>query len=43
MDSTLCASLHVLDVVDCNMPCVYENASTSVYTHAFDDILHDLC
>ena len=31
MDSTLCAFLHVLDVVDCNMPHVCENASMSVY------------
>ena len=41
MDSTLCASLHVLDVVDCNMPCVCENASMSVYPHDCDDMLHD--
>ena len=41
MDSALCASLHVLDVVDCNMPCVCENASMSVYPHTCDDMLHD--
>ena len=41
MDSVLCASLHVLDVVDCNMPCVCENASMSVYPHTCDDMLHD--
>ena len=41
MDGTLCAPLHVLDVVDCNMLCVYKNASMSVYPHACDDILRD--
>ena len=41
MNSTLCASLHVLDVVDCNMSCVCENASMSVYPHDCDDLLHD--
>ena len=41
MDSTLCAFLHVLDVVDCNMPHVCENASMSVYPYACDDMLHD--
>ena len=41
MDSALCASLHVLDVVDCNMPCVCENASMSVYPYTCDDMLHD--
>ena len=41
MDSALCASLHVLNVVDCNMPCVYKNSSMSVYPHACDDMLHD--
>ena len=41
MDSALCASLHVLDVVDCNMPYVCENASMSVYPYASDDMLHD--
>ena len=35
------ASLHVLDDVDCNMPCVCENAFMSVYPHACDDMLHD--
>ena len=33
--------MDVLDNVDCNMPCVYENASMSVYPHACDDMLHD--
>ena len=42
MDSALCASLLGLDVVDCNMPSVCENASMSVYPHACDDMLHDL-
>ena len=41
MDSALCASLHVLDDVDCNMPYVCENASISVYPHACDDMLHE--
>ena len=41
MDSALYASKDVLDVVDCNMPCVCENASMSVYPHACDDMLHD--
>ena len=40
MDSVLYASLHVLDDVDCNMPCVSENSSMSVYHHAYDDMLH---
>ena len=41
IDSALCASLHVLNVIDCNMSCVYENSSLSVYPHACDDMLHD--
>ena len=41
MDSALCASLHILDVIDCNIPCVCENASMSVYPHACDDMLHE--
>ena len=35
------ASLHVVDDVECNMPCVCENASMSVYPHACCDMLHD--
>ena len=31
MDGALYASMHVLDVDDCSMPCVCENASMSVY------------
>ena len=38
MDSALYASM---DVVNCNMPCVCENASMSVYPHACDDMLHE--
>ena len=38
MDSALYASM---DVVDCNMPCVCENASMSVYPLVCDDMLHD--
>ena len=41
MDSALYTSLHVLDDVDCNMPCVCENASISVYPYTCDDMLHD--
>ena len=33
--------MDVLDVVECNMPCVYENASMSVYPHACNDMLHE--
>ena len=36
MDSVLYAST---DVVECNMPCVCENASMSVNPHNCDDIL----
>ena len=36
MDSALYASM---DVVDCNMPCVCENASMSVNPHNCDDML----
>ncbi|KAK9997006.1 hypothetical protein SO802_021692 [Lithocarpus litseifolius] len=38
MDSTLYASM---DVVNCNMPCVCENASMNVYPHACDEMLHE--
>ena len=31
--------MDVLDVVECNMSCVYENASMSVYPHNYDDML----
>ena len=41
MDSALCASLHILDGVECNMPCVCENASMSVNPHDCDDMLHE--
>ena len=37
MDNALYASM---DVVDCNMPCVCENASMSVYPHDCDAMLH---
>ena len=40
MDSVFYASMDVLDV-ECNMPCVCENASMSVYPHACDDMLHE--
>ena len=38
VDSALYASM---DVVDCNMSCVCENASMSVYPHDCDAMLHD--
>ena len=38
MDSALYASM---DIVDCNMPCVCENASMSVYPHDYDAMLHE--
>ena len=38
MDSALYASM---DIVDCNMPCVCENASMSVYSHDCDAMLHE--
>ena len=40
MYSALYASIYVLDAIDCNMPCVCENPSVSVYPHACDDMLH---
>ena len=33
--------MDVLDAIDCNMPCVCENASLSVYPRAYDDMLHE--
>ena len=42
MDSTLYASMYVLDVDECNMPRVCENASMSVYPHDCDDMLLEL-
>ena len=39
IDSALYASIHVLDVDDCSMPRVCENASMSVYPHDCDNIL----
>ena len=36
MDSALYASM---DVVECNMPCVCENATMSVNLHNCDDML----
>ena len=41
MDSALYASMDVVDVVECNMPCVCENASMSVNPHNCDDMLHE--
>ena len=33
-----------MDIVDCNTPCVCENASISVYPHDCDAMLHEsLC
>ena len=39
MDIVLYASMDVLDVVECNMPCVCENASMSVNPHNCDNML----
>ena len=39
MDGALYASMHVLDVDDCSMPRVCENASISVYPHNCDAML----
>ena len=41
MDNDLCASLHVLDDVECNMPHVCENASMSDNSHDCDAMLHE--
>ena len=41
MDSVLYASMDVLDIVECNMPCVCENASMSVNSHNCDNMLHE--
>ena len=38
MDSVLYASMNI---VDCNMPCVCENAFMSVYPYDCDDMLHE--
>ena len=40
MDSALYASMHVLDVDECNMPRVCENASMSDNPHDCDAMLH---
>ena len=39
MDNALYASMDVLDVVECNMPCVCVNAAMSVNPHNCDDML----
>ena len=39
MNGALYAFMHVLDVDDCSMPHVCENASMSVYPHDCDDVL----
>ena len=39
MDNALYASMDVLDVVECNMLYVCENASMSVNPHNCDDML----
>ena len=41
MDSDLYASMHVLDVDECNMPRVCENASMSDNSHDYDAMLHE--
>ena len=41
MDSALYASMHVLDVDECNMPRVCENVSMSSDSHDCDAKLHE--
>ena len=41
MDSDLYASMHVLDVDECNMPCVCKNAFMSDNPHDCDAMLHE--
>ena len=41
MDSDLYASMHVLDVDECNIPRVCENASMSDNPHDCDAMLHE--
>ena len=41
MDNVLYASMNVLDIVECNMPCVCENVSMSVNPQNCDDMLHE--
>ena len=41
MDSVLYASMHVLDVDECNMPSVCENVSMSDNPHYCDAMLHE--
>ena len=41
MDSALYASMHVLDVDECNMLCVCENVSMSDDPHDCDAMLHE--
>ena len=41
IDSDLYASMHVLDVDECNMPHVCENASMSDNSHDCDAMLHE--
>ena len=41
MDSALYASMHFLDVDECNMPRVCENASMSDNPHDYDAMLHE--
>ena len=40
-DSALYASMHVLNVDECNMPCVCENASMSDNPHDCNAMLHE--
>ena len=40
-DSVLYASMHVLNVDECNMPCVCENASMSDNPHDCNAMLHE--
>ena len=41
MDNALYAFMHVLDVDECNMPCVCKNAFMSDNPHDCDAMLHE--
>ena len=41
MNSIFYAFMDVLDVVECNMPCICENTSISINPYYCDDMLHE--
>ena len=41
MDSTLYDSMNILDIVECNIPWVCQNASMSINPHNCDDMLYE--